>query len=104
MRVIVDTSVWYLALRRRNRKDTPETDALSTLITEGRVVLLGAIRQEILSGIRFSEQFERLRTALEPFPDEPIETKDYVEAARLCNQCVIAGTVFRVVRRDRIHS
>ena len=75
MRVIVDTSVWSLALRRRNQKDTPETQALTDLISEGRVVLLGAIRQEMLSGIRYPEQFERLSAALEAFPDEPVGTQ-----------------------------
>ena len=94
MRVIVDTPVWSLALRRRNRKDTPpQTQALSDLVAEGRVVLLGAIRQEILSGVRYPEQFERLRAALEPFPDEPIRTDDYVEAAQVCNGCLRSGVL-----------
>ncbi|MEM7383643.1 MAG: PIN domain-containing protein [Verrucomicrobiota bacterium] len=93
MRVIVDTSVWSLALRRPNPKVTPETKSLSDLILEGRVVLLGAIRQEILSGVRYPEQFERLRLALEPFPDEPIGTSDYVDAAELCNDCLASGVL-----------
>ena len=91
MRVIVDTSVWSLALRRRNPKSTAETQTLSELISEGRAVLLGAIRQEILSGVRYPEQFDRLRTALDPFPDEPVETSDYVEAAQICNDCLRSG-------------
>ncbi len=93
MRVIVDTSVWSLALRRRNREEAPETIALSALISDGRVVLLGAVRQEILSGVRHIEQFDRLRSALDPFPDEPIGTDDYIEAARLCNKCLQAGVI-----------
>src|SRR5690606_3965452 len=93
MRVIVDTSVWSLALRRRNRKEGPETAALSALISEGRVVLLGAVRQEILSGVRHIEQFGHLRSALEPFPDETIGSDDYIEAARLCNECLRAGVL-----------
>ena len=93
MRVLVDTSVWSLALRRRNRKETRETGALADLISEGRVALLGAIRQEILSGVRYPEQFERLRAALEPFPDEPVGTSDYVEAAKVCNDCLRSGVL-----------
>ncbi len=80
-------------MRRRNQKDTPETQVLSDLILEGRVVLLGAIRQEILSGVRHPEQFERLRAALEAFPDEPVGTTDYVEAAQICNACLRSGVL-----------
>ena len=93
MRVIVDTSVWSLALRRRNPQPSPETEVLADLISEGRVVLLGAIRQEILSGVRYPEQFERLRAALEPFPDESVGTSDYVEAAKVCNDCLRSGVL-----------
>ncbi|MGL4497518.1 MAG: hypothetical protein ACRCU2_00520, partial [Planktothrix sp.] len=39
------------------------------LITDGKVVLLGAIRQEVLSGVRHPEQFSRLRDYLRTFPD-----------------------------------
>lgn len=45
MSVIVDTSVWSLALRRNTPDDA--TDVINyfrNLITNGRVVLLGAIR------------------------------------------------------------
>tara|TARA_B110000908_G_C10015126_1_gene340401 strand:+ start:219 stop:656 length:438 start_codon:yes stop_codon:yes gene_type:complete len=93
MRVIVDTSVWSLALRRRNPVDTPETKALTELIADGRVVLLGAVRQEILSGVRHTEQFERLRHALEAFPDEAVGTEEHIEAARICNQCLGSGVL-----------
>ncbi|WP_278047051.1 hypothetical protein [Planktothrix agardhii] len=34
---------------------------LRDLIADGRVVLLGAIRQEVLSGVRYKEQFSRLQ-------------------------------------------
>ena len=57
------------------------------------MVLLGAVRQEILSGVRYPEQFERLRAALEPFPDESIGTKDYVDAAQICNACLKGGVL-----------
>ena len=93
MRVIVDTSVWSLALRRKTPVSTPETDAFSALIEEGRVTLIGPVRQEILSGIRHEEQFDRLRTALEAFPDEPVTTKDFEEAARIYNTCMRKGVL-----------
>jgi hypothetical protein len=57
MSVIVDTSVWSLALRRRTPPDSSTiVTLLRDLITLDRVALLGAIRQEILSGVRSSEQ------------------------------------------------
>jgi hypothetical protein len=42
MKVIVDTSVWSLALRRNSPPDEiSRVKALRDLITDGRVVLLG---------------------------------------------------------------
>lgn len=61
MNVVVDTSVWSLALRRNTPNDaTSIINILRDLIADGRVILLGVIRQEMLSGIRYSEQFIRL--------------------------------------------
>ena len=55
MSVIVDTSVWSLALRRRTPPaSSPAVTLLRDLITDDRVILLGAIRQEILSEVRSS--------------------------------------------------
>jgi len=61
MSVLVDTCVWSLAFRR-GRSDRPDiVDELRALILDGRVVMLGPVRQEILSGIRSRTQFELLR-------------------------------------------
>ncbi len=92
MKVIVDTSVWSLALRRRN--DTvvsPPVKELKNLILDHRVQMIGPIRQEILSGIRDEAQFERLKNHLESFPDLPIITEDYVTAASYFNKCRAKG-------------
>ena len=61
--------------------------SLTEAIQDGRTAMIGPIRQEILSGVKDPDQFERLRTALEAFPDEPITTSHYEEAARLFNLC-----------------
>ncbi|MEQ8969566.1 MAG: PIN domain-containing protein [Coleofasciculus sp. C1-SOL-03] len=88
MSVIVDTSVWSLALRRNTPNDgTPIVNVLRDLIADGRVVLLGAIRQEVLSGIRYTEQFVKLRDYLRAFPDLEITTNDYELAAEFFNTC-----------------
>jgi len=50
MNVFVDTSVWSLALRRNTPNDAiPLINILRDLISDGRVVLLGVIRQEVRS-------------------------------------------------------
>jgi predicted nucleic acid-binding protein len=91
MRVLVDTSVWSLALRRRGRPNDAAVGELRSLIDEGRVALIGPIRQELLSGIRTSDAFERLRDHLQPFADEQLETADFERAAEHFNTCRAKG-------------
>ncbi|MCX6875694.1 MAG: PIN domain-containing protein [Verrucomicrobia bacterium] len=91
MKVIVDTSVWSLAFRRRKVVKTPEVDALVHLVQQGQVVLLGPVRQEVLSGIKHRDQFERLRERLAAFPDLELMTRDFETAAELCNLCITKG-------------
>lgn len=87
MNVLVDTSIWSLALRRRQAGSSPSTEALAALIEENRVRMIGPIRQELLSGIPDKRQFNRLKRKLSPFPDESIETADYERAAEMFNTC-----------------
>lgn len=92
MNVIVDTCVWSVALRRNTPSDKiPIVNRLRDLITNGQVVLLGAIRQEALSGIRYKEQFTRLRDYLRAFPDLEITTEEYELAAEFFNTCRYNG-------------
>ncbi len=94
MRVLVDTSVWSCALRRRKVHDKSEAAAvveLKSLVEGGNVVVIGVIRQEILSGIRNMEQYLRLREALSAFPDIPVETGDFERAAEMFNLCRSRG-------------
>jgi predicted nucleic acid-binding protein len=89
--VLVDTSVWSLALRRPASQPGPETAELVELIRESRVAMMGAIRQEILSGIRVAEQYRKLRDRLRAFPDEILDQSDYEEAANCLNRCRAKG-------------
>ncbi len=91
MNVLVDTSVWSLTLRRAKRVDANMSRELSELIHEGRVVLLGAVRQELLSGIKTRAQFELLREHLRSFPDLQLESADYEDAASAFNACRTKG-------------
>ena len=90
MKVLVDTSVWSLALRRR-APGHPAVDELRRLVSSGRAAIVGPVRQELLCGIRDQAAFERLRDHLRPFPDEPITTADYERAAAFYNTCRAAG-------------
>lgn len=88
MKVLVDTSVWSLALRRRvPSRDDAVANELERLIVTYRVVMIGAIRQELLSGIRAHEQYEGLRAKLHAFPDLQLHSEDYELAAQFFNQC-----------------
>ena len=92
MKVLVDTSVWSLALRRRTRsQDTTIPDELTRLIHEYRVTMIGPIRQELLSGIRTPTQYEALRDKLRAFPDMVLGADDYELAAQFYNACRSRG-------------
>lgn len=95
MKVLVDTAIWSLALRRRRDQISDLEQHLVAewrhLVDEGDVVMIGPIRQELLSGMRTQALFDRLSQALRAFPDEVFGTDDYEGAARLSNRCREAG-------------
>jgi predicted nucleic acid-binding protein len=95
LKILVDTPVWSLSLRRKPKDlhadEKRRVDALASLVRDGSAVLIGPIRQELLSGIREGAVFERLREALRAFPDEPLVTDDFEEAARASNVCRSSG-------------
>jgi len=91
VKVIVDTSVWSLALRRRAGGESGESRVLRDLILDRKVQMLGPIRQEILSGVRVAADFRKLRDRLASFPDLPLTTEDYVRAAEFFNACRSKG-------------
>jgi hypothetical protein len=93
--ILIDTPIWSLALRRRQRDLGPDQERdvaeWTRLVRADRAVLIGPIRQEVLSGVRDEGGWERLRVALRPFPDLPIDTEDYERAARFFNRCRARG-------------
>ena len=92
MNVLVDTSVWSLALRRREVDEESEiVRELRELIAEGSAVIIGPIRQELLPGIRRKPQFESLRDHLRAFPDLPLEMIDFERAAEQLTTCRLRG-------------
>jgi predicted nucleic acid-binding protein len=99
--VLVDTSVWSLALRRKaenlSASEKSTVDELAELVREGRARIIGLIRQELLSGIKTPVQYEKLRATLASFPDESIQASDYEAAAKASNDCRSKGIVVSVV-------
>lgn len=87
MNLLVDTSVWSLALRRSNQSRAKEVEILEESIHLGRAEIIGPIRQELLSGIKSESQFQALRSALEPFPDVVLDREDFETAAVFFNKC-----------------
>jgi predicted nucleic acid-binding protein len=91
MKVLVDTSIWSLAFRRKEIPETGEEQnrlrELKELISETRAIMIGPIRQEILSGISNLAQFEQLKEKLKAFENYPIILTDYELAAGYYNHC-----------------
>ncbi len=92
MKVLVDTSVWSLALRRpKNAAMGAEQRAvvsvLADLMRDGRAVMMGAIRQELLCGIKTQAQFDALKSTLTAFDDVALTRQDYEKAAEAFNTC-----------------
>lgn len=101
MNVLIDTSVWSLALRRTHETlggdEQSHVVELAELVREGRAKVIGLVRQELLSGIKSNEQYEKLKLHLRAFPDEPLDTSDYEDAAKSSNRCRAKGIVMSVV-------
>ena len=90
MKVIVDTCVWSNAFRKK--QSSPESiKKLTELVNDNRVIMLGPIRQELLSGIKETSMFEKLKEGLNAFPDLLLDTSDYVKAAEFFNICRSKG-------------
>ncbi|HRB11822.1 MAG TPA: PIN domain nuclease, partial [Vicinamibacteria bacterium] len=60
MSILVDTSVWSLALRRDTPERTREVEALTGALEAGEVVLIGCVLQELLQGFPARERTQRL--------------------------------------------
>lgn len=90
MKVLVDTPIWSLVLRKATRR-IPSDEHLESrfieLLNEFRVEMIGPIRQELLSGISSETAYQKLKLKLETFEDLAIETEDYTRAAEIHNIC-----------------
>ena len=92
MRILVDTSIWSLALRRPTGVINQESVLLKTIIAQGEdIYLLGIILQEVLQGVRNPKFFFALTEYFKAFPLIDLKREDYVRAAELKNQLIGKG-------------
>ncbi len=105
MTVLVDTTIWSLALRRPSQRLNPLERPLAgewrRLVDEGLAAIIGPIRQEILSGVRETSLFQTLQERLAGIDCLAIGIDDYDEAARFYNHLrsrgVTGGSVDLVI-------
>ena len=95
MSVLIDTPIWSLALRRKsvqlNGVERGLVDEWKALIRNGNARLAGIVRQEVLSGIKGSRDFEKVREHLAAFEDLECGASDHERAASFFNSCRSKG-------------
>ena len=93
MKVLIDTSVWSLAFRKSEKTESEIgiIELLSELIRDTNVIIIGPIRQEILSGISVKSKFDDLKSKLSIFKDQQLFSKDHELAAEYYNLCRSKG-------------
>ena len=88
--ILVDSDVWSEAFRKKGQ-NSAYVNRLIKLIELDEIVMIGPIRQEILSGIRDKKKFEEIRELLRAFPSEPLEDSIHELGASFFNTCRSKG-------------
>lgn len=92
MTVLVDTSVWSLALRRDADTSAPEVAALrSALDGADTVVTTGLILQELLQGFSGAKDKPKIIGSFATLPLLQPDREDHIAAAELRNTCRRGG-------------
>jgi predicted nucleic acid-binding protein len=91
LKVLVDTCIWSIAFKNTDKRNADTIRALSELIDDGRVCLMGPIKQEILSAYKQKERFDKVLDHLQYFDQERILDDDFIHAARLFCECRAHG-------------
>jgi predicted nucleic acid-binding protein len=92
VRVLVDTSVWSLALRRGGPADHPAVRKLQRFLDSGEDLFLTVlILQEILQAFRSEKVASQVADYFEPFPLLPVDLDLCRVAARIYRQCLDQG-------------
>ena len=84
MNILVDTSVWSLALRRDSPPDCQEVSRLRIALKEGEnIFTTGLILQELLQGFRGPKARRRIIETFAALPLIIPERRDHIDAADL---------------------
>lgn len=92
MSLLVDTSVWSLALRRDQPRESPEVDELlRALAGDDLIVTTGLILQELLQGFIPDRARTQVVARFGHLPLVSPDRNDHIAAAELRNTCRRAG-------------
>ena len=92
MTILVDTSVWSLALRRDGEQGAPEVQALKDALLGGDlVVTTGLILQELLQGVTGARSHAQILARFAALQLVQPDRDDHVAAAAIRNGCRRAG-------------
>jgi len=92
MTLLVDTSVWSLALRRDGAVTTPEVAALRKAIEGSDVVVTtGLVLQELLQGFNGPKDRQAIMDRFGALPLIQPDREDHVAAAEVRNACRRSG-------------
>ena len=92
MTLLVDTSVWSLALRRDAAAIEPEVEALKLALVSGEIVVTtGLVLQELLQGFAGPKAREQIVERFASLAFLQPDRQDHIAAADLRNSCRKAG-------------
>ena len=87
MAVLVDTSVWSLAMRRDEQPNTPELKVLIKALDSGEEIYsTGIILQELLQGFSGAKAAGAIAERFAAIPMLVPDTQDHIHAAELRNK------------------
>jgi predicted nucleic acid-binding protein len=90
--LLVDTSVWSLALRRDGSLSAPEVVALRNALEGGEIVVTtGLVLQELLQGFAGPRMRKEIIERFGALPLLSPDRQDHIDAAELRNGCRRAG-------------
>lgn len=88
IRLLIDTSVWSEALRRKEKSlNSSETLVRRIIENNDEIVVIGIIIKELLSGITNKKLFSEIKSILTDFSYIETIKEDYIHAAELRNEC-----------------
>ena len=98
MSLLVDTSVWSLALRRDVPEPVKEDGLLVDAIDSGvEIYASGIILQELLQGFTTPKAHDSIVERFAAFPMLVPDTKDYIDTANIRNRCRQKGVLIDTI-------